>query len=61
MAGGLIGALGDWGVPHDRLQQYQAGIREGAILVMVTPESDQDAEAIREEWSKLGGSKIHYR
>ncbi len=61
LAGGLIGALGDWGVPKERLEEYQAGIRKGAILVMVAPKSDQDAEAIRDEWTKLGGQKIHYR
>src|SRR5688572_3596727 len=61
VAGGLLGAIEHWGVPHSRLEEYQAGIRRGEILVMVEPVSDEDADAIREEWTALGGRKIHYR
>ncbi len=61
IAGGLLGALEHWGVPHARLEEYQAGIRKGEILVMVEPDSDADADAIREEWTKLGGRNIHDR
>ena len=61
VAGGLMGALGQWGVPHDRLDEYQAGIRKGQILIMVEPSSDADADAIRKDWIAIGGRQVHYR
>lgn len=59
VAGGLIGAMGHWGVPNDRLKGYEADIRKGAILMSVEAESVADANAIADEWRKLGGRGIH--
>jgi hypothetical protein len=59
-AAGLISALGDWGVPDERIKAYEAAVKKGAILMMVAARSDEDARRLRAEWEKLGGSDIHY-
>ena len=61
VAAGLIGALGDWGIPAERIHGYEAAIRKGAILVMVATRSDADAREVGEIWKKLGGRDIHNR
>ena len=60
VAAGLIGALGDWGIPADKVRGYESAIKKGAVLIMVTARSDADARLIAEDWKKLGGRDIHY-
>jgi hypothetical protein len=59
VAAGLIGALGDWGIPEERIQQYEAGIRDGGVLIMVEARSDDDARQIEQQWKKIGGRDIY--
>ena len=59
LAVGLIGALNDWGIPEDRVQQYQAGINDGGILMGVKPRSDQDARYIEKQWKASGGQHVY--
>ena len=59
VAGGLIAALGDWGVPEERVRGYEADIRKGAILMSVQASSAADARAIADDWQKAGGRDIH--
>lgn len=59
LAGGLVGALTDWGVPADRLEHYEAGIREGGFLMGVKPRSEEDAKHFIECWKASGGEHIH--
>jgi hypothetical protein len=59
-AAGLIAALGDWGVPEDRIRDYESGIKKGAILIMVAARSQGDSCQIADVWKKLGGRDIHY-
>jgi hypothetical protein len=58
LAEGLIGALGDWGIPNERISHYEAGIRDGGILVMVEVRSDEDSRQIRERWMAIGGRNV---
>lgn len=58
---GLIHAFADWGVPAGRIERYEAGIRDGAVLLMVETRSAADARAIAEDWKKLGGRDIFSR
>lgn len=55
LAGGLIGALTDWGIPKDRVRKYEEDVRSGGILMGVKPRSEQDAEQLRREWRASGG------
>jgi len=59
VAGGLIAALGNWGVPEERVRGYETDIRKGAILMSVETHSAADANAIAAEWRKSGGRDIH--
>ena len=55
---GLIGTLGDWGIPQERIRRYEAGVKEGGILMMVEARSDQDALQIGQQWKAIGGRDV---
>jgi hypothetical protein len=59
ITGGLIGALANWGVPKDRVEEYDAGIRAGGILLGVKPHSADDARYFEEQWRSAGGEVVH--
>jgi len=59
VAVGLIGALSDWGIPEERVKQYEAGIKDGGILMGVKPRSDEDARYIEKQWKASGGQHVH--
>lgn len=58
-AGGLIGALVGLGIPEERAKAYEKGIKEGGIVMGVTPRSDEDAEYIEQEWKRHRGEEIY--
>jgi hypothetical protein len=60
-AAGLISALSDWGVPPERIREYESGIKRGAVLVAVETKTPADARALEARWKELGGREIHYR
>lgn len=45
-AGGLAGALAAAGIPEHRARVYEAGLRQGEILVGVHAQSQRDAEIL---------------
>ena len=55
VAGGLIGALKDWGVPQDRVREYESAVRDGAILIGVKARSAEDVQRLEEQWRAEGG------
>lgn len=55
VAGGLIGALKNWGIPQDRVRDYESAVRDGAILIGVKARSDEDMQRLGQEWQALGG------
>lgn len=57
--GGLLGALIGWGIPEDRVKQYEDGIRDGGILMGVAPRSEEDARRFEQEWSNHQGAHIY--
>lgn len=59
LAFGLMGALSDWGIPEERVRQYEAGIRDGGIVMGVKPRSDEDARYFEQEWKASGGLYVH--
>lgn len=56
---GLMGTLKDWGIPDSRVEQYEAAIGEGGILLGVQAKSDADALQIRQRWQQCGGEHVH--
>lgn len=58
LAAGLIGTLGDWGVPEERVRQYEAAIGDGGILLMVEVRSEENARQIEQQWKAVGGRDV---
>jgi hypothetical protein len=59
LAFGLMGALSDWGIPEERVRHYEAGIRDGGILIGVKVRSDDDARQIEQQWKAIGGRHVY--
>ena len=57
--GGIVGALIGWGIPEERLKTYDAGIRDGGILLAVKPRSDEDAAHFENQWRVAKGQDIY--
>ena len=61
LAAGLIGTLGDWGIPQEGVRLYETGIKDGGILMMVEARSDEDARQIAQQWKAVGGRDVACR
>jgi len=59
VAAGIVGALADWGMPDERVRQYDKGIRDGGILMGVKARTDEDARHIEQRWKAIGGKYVH--
>lgn len=59
LTGGLVGALAKWGIPAERVQEYEMGVREGGIVLGVKARNAEDAGRLEEAWSSAGGQLIH--
>jgi hypothetical protein len=59
VAAGLIGALADWGIPEERLREYEAAVHDGGILVGVKSRSAEDLRLIAQQWIAIGGQHVH--
>jgi hypothetical protein len=57
--GGIVGALIGWGIPEERVKQYDEGIREGGILMAVRPRSEEDAAHIDSSWRSNRGEHVY--
>ena len=59
-AGGLIGAMVGSGIPEDRAKEYEAGVKDGGIVMGFNPRSDEDAEYFERAWdSDLKGEHVY--
>ncbi|WP_192821578.1 hypothetical protein [Rufibacter sp. LB8] len=59
LTGGLLGALVGSGIPEERAQVYESGIKEGNIVMGVTPRSEDDATYFENEWRTNRGEHIY--
>ena len=57
--GGLVGALIGWGIPEERVKKYEAGIKEGGILMGVKPRSAEDAEHFERTWRDYSAEDVY--
>lgn len=57
--GGIIGALIGAGIPEERVKHYEQGLKEGGIVMGVTPRSDEDAEYFETEWKNHRGEEVY--
>ena len=59
VTGGLVGALIGSGIPEERVKNYEEGIKQGGILMGVTPRSEEDARHFAEQWKSHNGEHIY--
>ena len=59
LAVGLLGALSDWGIPEERVHQYEKGIHDGGILMGVKARSAEDAQYFVQQWKAIGAQHLH--
>jgi hypothetical protein len=59
VTGGLIGAIHDWGIPKERVEQYEAAIKGGGILLGVKPRTEDDAQLFERQWTAIGAEDVH--
>ncbi len=59
LTGGLVGALVGWGIPEERVKEYEAGIKEGGILISVRPRTEDDARYFQESWKMNQGEHVY--
>jgi hypothetical protein len=45
--GGFLGGMSGWGVHTDHVQEYEEKVREGKVLVIVSGDADNVADAER--------------
>ena len=57
--GGLIGALVGSGIPEDRATVYEKDVKDGNIVMGVSPRNPEDAEYIEREWRNSRGENIY--
>jgi len=58
-AGGLVGALVGWGIPEARVKRYEAGLKQGGILMGVRSRSDDDASFFADDWKKNRATDVY--
>ena len=51
VTGGLVGALIGWGIPEDKLKQYEESVKQGDILIGVDPKSIEDRQRFESSWN----------
>jgi len=57
--GALIGALVGYGIPEERARIYDEAVRNGGIVMGVTPRTAEDAAYLEREWTACGGDQIY--
>lgn len=55
---GVVGALIGWGIPEDRLKEYEEGLNNGGILIGVKPKSDNDARNFEDDWKQNNANHV---
>lgn len=55
IAGGLVTALTDWGIPKARIEEYESEIRQSGVLIGVQARNDADTAYLQTEWQAAGG------
>ena len=57
--GGIVGALIGWGIPEERVKDYDEAIRGGGILMAVRPKSEADADFLADSWRANRGEHVY--
>jgi hypothetical protein len=58
--GGILGALVGAGIPEEQASRYESGIREGNIVMGVSPRNDDDATYFQNEWRNYRAEDVYW-
>lgn len=58
-SGGLIGALVGWGIPEERVKEYETELKNGGILMGVRAKTDEDAGYFHQHWTDNQGRSVY--
>ncbi|MES3018384.1 MAG: hypothetical protein V4721_11415 [Bacteroidota bacterium] len=59
LTGGIVGALVGSGIPEERAVEYESGVKDGGIVMGVTPRTKEDADYFESDWKNNRGEYIH--
>jgi hypothetical protein len=59
LTGGLIGALVGSGIPEEHAKHYEEGVKNGGMVMGVTPRSDEDADYFANEFRTHKGESVY--
>lgn len=59
LTGGLIGGLVGYGIPEERAKVYEQGIKDGGIVMGVTPRNEEDAIYFENDWRTNRGEAVY--
>lgn len=54
MTGGLLGSLVGVGIPERDAMVYEEKLRQGSVIIGVSPRSEDDKQTILSQWRELG-------
>ncbi len=57
--GGLVGALVGYGIPEERARLYEKGVKDGGIVMGVTPRNAEDADYLENDWRTNRGEALY--
>ncbi|MDB5035768.1 MAG: hypothetical protein JWQ98_3009 [Chlorobi bacterium] len=60
LTGGVIGALVGSGIPEERAKVYEQEVKDGGIVMGVTPRSEEEARQLETDWRDNKGEHIYY-
>lgn len=58
--GGTVGALMSLGIPESRVKLYYSGIKDGNVVIIVTPKDEADAIYLLNNWKTNKGDEVYY-
>lgn len=59
LGGSIIGGLIGAGIPEERVEHYERGLKEGGILIGVHPHNEEEARYANEVFRKYEGEHVH--
>lgn len=57
--GSLIGALVGAGIKEERAKRYESDIKDGGIVIGVTPRNVEDTDYFESEWRSIGAERVY--
>jgi hypothetical protein len=59
VTGGLVGALVGYGIPEERAKLYEQGIKDGGIVMGISPRTPEDADYLENDWRTNRGEALY--